>query len=351
MIGTFSRAYRLFKTTVLKIKIRLMRKRLSIILSLGVLSLLSGCVHLDADSSSSRGESPNSSSSGVASSSSESSSSSSSRSSESLSVSESSSSSSSISNSSSSIDTGAGSYYDAIDWSERGASLKTSLFGVISANCKDIGYDGVKSAYEKTDLDENDKIIDIYTNQHYSYTLSLTASAGAEGAGYNREHIIPQSIFYKKTPMRSDIHHLFPTDTCANARRADYPHGYVSTASFTSSNGMKVGTSDSDKNHGYSGTVCELPDEYKGDVARVYFYMVTRYEDKLSGWKGYGSFSGNSFPSLSGWAIKTYLEWNDFDPVSEKEIKRNNAIYSIQNNRNPFVDHPEAAHYIWDEAS
>ena len=93
---------------------------------------------------------------------------------------------------------------------------------------------------------------------------------------------------------------------------------------------------------------CEPIDEYKGDVARAYFYMVTRYGNLMSGWGDFAVITNNAFPSLSNWAIATYLKWNDLDPVSPKEIERNNEIYKIQNNRNPFVDHPEASHYIWD---
>ncbi len=217
------------------------------------------------------------------------------------------------------------------------------------ANFVSLGYDGALRAYKTTDTDENGKIIDIYSK----YRWSVSQSGGNyknEGDCYNREHIIPQSVFNKASPMRSDVHHLFPTDGKVNGMRSSYPHGYVSSARYTSTNNTRIGSSNSNKNHGYNGTVCEVPDEYKGDVARAYFYMVTRYEDKLPSWNNYDSFDGNSFPGMKKWAINTYLEWNDLDPVSEKEIKRNNAIYALQKNRNPFVDHPEAAHKIWDSS-
>lgn len=284
-------------------------------------------------------------------SSSESSSSSSESSSSSSSSSRYSSSSSSDSSHGSSLSTstGAGSYYDSINWSKSGAALKSDLSKLIGANYVDLGYDGALRAYKTTDTDENGKIIDIYSK----YRWSVSDSGGnykKEGDCYNREHTVPQSVFNKGSPMVSDVHHLFPTDGYVNNQRGNYPHGYVSSWKYKSTNDTKVGSSDSNKNHGYSGTVCEVPDEYKGDIARAYFYMVTRYETKLPSWKNYDAFDGKTFPAMKKWAINTYLEWNDLDPVSEKEIKRNNAIYALQKNRNPFVDHPEAAHKIWDSS-
>lgn len=239
-------------------------------------------------------------------------------------------------------------YYSSIDWSKRGNALKSDLCSLIGKNYKSVGYSSVASYYTYTDTDSDGKIIDIYS----SYRWNVNDNNGnykKEGDIYNKEHIMPQLVFKKQSPMVSDIHHLFPTDGYVNGQRSNYPHGYVASAKYTSTNGTKIGSSASSKNHGYSGAmVCEPIDEYKGDVARAYFYMVTRYGNLMSSWGNYAVITNNSFPSLSKWAIATYLEWNDLDPVSEKEIKRNNEIYKIQNNRNPFVDHPEASHYIWD---
>lgn len=263
----------------------------------------------------------------------------------------SSSSSSSASHSSSlSTSTGAGSYYDSINWSKSGAALKSGLSKLIGTGYKDLGYNGAWTAYQTTDVDENGKIIDIYSNYHFSINQKA-GSYSKEGDCYNREHTVPQSVFSEASPMKSDIHHLFPTDGYVNNRRSNYPHGYVESAKYTSTNNTRVGSSNSAKNHGYNGgSVCEVPDEYKGDIARAYFYMVTRYEDRIASWKSFDVFDGKSFPAMKKWAINTYLEWNDLDPVSDKEIKRNNAIYALQKNRNPFVDHPEAAHKIWDSS-
>ena len=240
-------------------------------------------------------------------------------------------------------------YYKGVDWNATGATLKTSLFNVISKDTKSIGYDGLWSAYEKTDLTDEGYIWDMYSNETFNPKNDRAGSYKSEGDCYNREHSIPQSKFAgtDSAKMKSDIFHVYPTDGYVNNRRSNYPHGNVSNATYTSKNGSKLGTGN---NNGYNGTVFEPIDEYKGDFARTYFYFVTRYQSSIPS-MGYDSFSKNTYPSLSSWAIKTYLAWNDLDPVSEKEIKRNDAAYLLQNNRNPFIDHPEAVHKIWDGAN
>ena len=85
---------------------------------------------------------------------------------------------------------------------------------------------------------------------------------------------------------------------------------------------------------GYSGTVFEPADEYKGDFARTYFYMATAYEDKISSWSS-PMLAGNKYPAYANWALTMMLRWAEEDPVSDKEIARNNAVYDLQNNRNP----------------
>jgi hypothetical protein len=126
-----------------------------------------------------------------------------------------------------------------------------------------------------------------------------------------------------------------------NNKRSNFPYGDVGTASWTSQNGSKLGTCN---DSGYSSTVFEPIDEYKGDVARSYFYMAVRYYTEDSGWPG--SFMVSGAEPLT-WARNVLLDWSQMDTVSQKEINRNNAIYAIQNNRNPFIDHPEWIMAIW----
>lgn len=139
------------------------------------------------------------------------------------------------------------------------------------------------------------------------------------------------------------MHHIFPTDGYVNQQRSDNPFGEVQTASKTFQNGSKLGTCKSSL--GYSGTVYEPIDEYKGDFARAYFYMSVRYYGEDSDWN---TSAMTNKSEIKSWAITMLLNWSDNDPVSDKEIARNNAVYAIQNNRNPFIDNPEYARKIWD---
>lgn len=96
----------------------------------------------------------------------------------------------------------------------------------------------------------------------------------------------------------------------------------------------------------YTGIVFEPNDEYKGDFARIYFYMATCYEDKIAGWKS-DMLGGNKYPAYKNWVVSMLLKWAKEDPVSQKEIDRNNAVYECQKNRNPYVDYPGLEQYVW----
>ena len=225
-----------------------------------------------------------------------------------------------------------------------GRDLKTSFHDVISDHSS-LSYSGLWDAYYITDVDEEGYIVDVYSDFRYVPGADQNSgSASREGDNYNREHVIPQSIFNENLPMRTDLFHVLPTDSMVNNWRSNYPHAEVRSANRTSSNGTKVGTS---ATSGVSGSVCEPADEWKGDFARIYFYFATCYQDRLSGFKNYAPPAKNSFPSLSTWAIDLYCRWAQEDPVSDWEIQRNNAVYSIQGNRNPFIDFPELETVIW----
>ena len=237
-------------------------------------------------------------------------------------------------------------YYQNFNFELTGESLKTELFNKISSHTS-LGYSNVtgQDVFAKTDVDENGKILDIYSNSTSYSTSDLSGNYKKEGDCYNREHVIPQSLFSEKEPMKSDVHHLFPSDGYVNNRRGNLPHAEVGSISYSSNNSFTiVGTSSTS---GVSGNVCEPNDIYKGDIARTYFYFVTAYQDKVSSFKTYAAFSNDSYPSLSKWAINLYLTWAKEDPVSEKEIKRNEAIYQLQGNRNPFIDYPDLAQRVW----
>lgn len=159
--------------------------------------------------------------------------------------------------------------------------------------------------------------------------------------------MIPQSVFNSSAPMVSDAHFITPTDGKVNGMRSNYPHGMVNAPTYTSQNGGKLGpNTNSGIAAGYTGTVFEPINEFKGDIARMYFYFATRYENTVSGYP-YAMFDGSSNKVFTTAFLNILLAWNAQDPVSAREIARNNAIYARQNNRNPYIDHPEYVQRIW----
>ncbi|RZJ51376.1 MAG: T9SS type A sorting domain-containing protein [Chryseobacterium sp.] len=235
-----------------------------------------------------------------------------------------------------------------------GYTLKTQLYNIIKGHT-DNGYAGLYTTYQTSDVDnfyENDgSVLDMYSENPsgtdpYNYSTGSTQRCGnysAEGDCYNREHIIPQSVFDEKSPMVSDAHFITPTDGKVNGMRSNYPHGTVSSATYTSQNGSKLGSSGVS---GYSGTVFEPINAFKGDIARMYFYFATRYENTVAGYS-YAMFNGTSNQVFTTAFLNLLLTWNAQDPVSAREIARNNAVYGRQGNRNPYIDHPEYVNQIW----
>lgn len=243
-------------------------------------------------------------------------------------------------------------YYDTATGT--GYTLKTQLYNIIKGHT-DNGYAGLYVTYATSDLDhfyENDgSVLDMYSENPagtdpYSYSIATTQRCGNyknEGDCYNREHIIPQSVFDEKSPMVADAHFITPTDGKVNGMRSNYPHGVVSNPTYTSLNGSKLGANSTT---GYSGIVFEPINEFKGDIARMYFYFATRYENTIAGYS-YPMFNGTSNKVFTPAFLSILLAWHTQDPVSPREIERNNAIYGRQNNRNPFIDHPEYVNQIW----
>ncbi|MFH6971772.1 endonuclease [Flavobacterium petrolei] len=235
-----------------------------------------------------------------------------------------------------------------------GYTLKTQLYNIIKGHT-DKGYAGLYTTYQTSDRDyyyENDAtILDMYSEKPtgtdpYTYSAGTTQRCGTysvEGDCYNREHIIPQSTFNSAAPMVSDAHFITPTDGKVNGQRSNYPHGPVTTATWTSLNGSKLGSSTTS---GYSGPIFEPINEFKGDIARMYFYFATRYENTVAGYS-YAMFNGTSNQVFTTAFLNLLITWHNQDPVSSREIARNNAIYAIQNNRNPYIDHPEYVQAIW----
>ena len=222
-----------------------------------------------------------------------------------------------------------------------GDELKIALHNIIKGHHV-VSYNGLLNAFAYTDCKPNGKIWDIYSNIEYSPSTGICGEYELEGDCWNREHTWPQSWFNESTTPRSDLFHVYPTDGFVNGQRSNYPYGEVNRPIYTSGNGSKLGPC---VTSGYTGRVFEPIDEYKGDIARGYFYMSVRYYSEDGDW---GTSGMTNKSEILPWAMTMLLRWSDEDPVSDKEIARNNAVYGYQNNRNPFIDHPEYARMIWD---
>ncbi|MGB3115843.1 MAG: endonuclease [Ferruginibacter sp.] len=260
-------------------------------------------------------------------------------------------------------------------------NLKTVLKNITNTDVTQLSYTpGVWNAYQYTDIKPGtgNVIWDIYTDDNnpsvpetYSFIYGSQSNGGnqcgnysQEGDCYNREHTTPQSWFGSASPMYSDVQLLLPTDGYVNGRKSNYPFGNVTSYTYKSiDNESKLGTGAS-LNFGYSGTVFMPFAAFKGDVARIALYVATRYEDQIIANNWYQNSSANEallsptdesnaamrrLQIYDDWFLRTMFQWMQDDPVSQKEIDRNNAVYyqSGQHNRNPFVDHPEYAALVW----
>ncbi|MDX1974024.1 MAG: endonuclease [Candidatus Sumerlaeia bacterium] len=203
-----------------------------------------------------------------------------------------------------------------------GSALESALRNIIDGH-NALSYDGAKDELWEVVEPENGRIRCVYTGRE-------TTSLRADTDGMNAEHTWPQSRGAGSTPPRSDLHHLFVTDADWNSRRGSLRFSTVSNPTATSPIGAKVNSS----------VGFEPPDETKGDIARAIFYFSVRYNldvlenPTLSG--SDGSTSDNNMGILSD-----LIDWHFADPPSTHEVNRNNRIFGIQGNRNPFIDRPE----------
>ena len=229
-----------------------------------------------------------------------------------------------------------------------GNALKTKLHSIIKSD-NHVSYSGLWSAYEQTDKKPNGKVWDIYSDRpggtppyQFNFGSDQCGNYSGEGDCYNREHLWAQSWTSNDATEKTDLHHVYPTDGYVNNRRGNYAFGEVNSASWTSQNGGKLGSCITT---GFNGTVFEPIDEYKGDIARALMYVSVRYYQEDGSWST-SDMTNKSV--IKDWAMTMLLRWHEEDPVDDKEINRNNAVYNIQRNRNPFVDYPDFANKIWD---
>ena len=258
-------------------------------------------------------------------------------------------------------------YYEKID-GKSGKALFDAVQTVTKFGYSSLGYDGLWGAYPYTDVHENGYVWDMYSDCTWkSINSNHCGNYSTECDCYNREHSIPKSWYGDtKSGPGCDIFHLVPTDGKVNGVRSNYPFGEVSSADYNK-HGNKKGSAKSITITGgntiagntgatisASGTVFEPRDEYKGDFARGYMGALLRWAGEKAFTDGEGSktfttnFSTGSF-GLTKYGVALLMKWHRQDPVSKKEIDRNNGIQQTQGNRNPFIDYPYLAEYIWGE--
>lgn len=230
-------------------------------------------------------------------------------------------------------------YYNSLKGKREG-ELKTAVHNLICNFTKISSYSDLPRYFQHTDVyPDSRRWWDMYSD------IPLYAPSFA---GLNREHSFPKSWWGGSTSVSAyvDLNHLYPSEARANQAKSNYPLGVVDrTSSIKFQNGITTVGYPVAGQGGGAGFVFEPDDEYKGDFARTYFYMVTCYQNLT--WSYTFMVNQNLFPTLNNWAATLLMKWHRQDPVSEKEILRNEAVYQIQNNRNPFIDQPALAEYLW----
>lgn len=238
-------------------------------------------------------------------------------------------------------------YYDGVNGKKGADNILNALQTCISKNYNEISYKGLEPHYLNTDF-YADTLWDMYSTCRFTYDMANIPQKYVCD-GWNKEHVCCQS-WLGSGPMVSDMFNVYPTDARVNNLRSNYPYGVVGTNKGISNDPEhhalgKLGTSA--LTGAGSNTVYEPDDRYKGDFARTFFYMVARYRDKTLN-NGEGSSMFTSSPTnLTSYSLSFLLDWHRNDPVSEKEVDRNQGVYGEQNNRNPFIDYPELVEYIW----
>ena len=222
-------------------------------------------------------------------------------------------------------------YYETANGLQ-GESLKAELHDIIDGHTE-LSYSQVWDALKVTDEDPNNanNVLLLYTGESRSKSLN-----GGNVGDWNREHTWAKSHGNFGTAMGAgtDIHHLRPTDVQVNGLRGNLDFNYGGSAVNGCDGCLRTSTS------------WEPPNEVKGDVARMLFYMAVRYESGDGVDLELNDFVNNGSTPYHG-KISVLLEWHEQDPVSSWEQQRNDKIEDIQGNRNPFVDHPEWAESIW----
>lgn len=236
-------------------------------------------------------------------------------------------------------------YPDNLEGRNKGA-LKSELHKLIKEHERiSYGRNGTWVVFRDSDVRPDGSIWDMYSD------IVRYFPASGSHREMNIEHSVPKSWWGDDYPYSMDasldLHHLVPSDATANSKKSNYPLGEVYGTPSYDNGVVRVGQATG----GYSFNVFEPADEYKGDFARMYMYIVTCYQDYT--WRSLATsmFVTGSYPTLNSYGQELLLRWHREDPVSRKEIDRNNAVYLHQHNRNPFIDYPNLAEYIWGDST
>jgi len=226
-------------------------------------------------------------------------------------------------------------YYNGAD-GKSGEELKTALYNIIKGH-DTYEYYSSSTVFEESDQDPNnpENVILVYTGRSAD-----NGNYGSGGDYINREHVWAKSHgdFGEEPPEGSDFHNLKPADASVNMDRSnlDFDNGGSQHSEATGCY--------------FDGNSWEPRDEVKGDIARILFYMATRYEGENGEEDLKLVDEVNTSPSPEHGKLSTLLEWNNQDPPDAFERNRNNVIFRWQDNRNPFIDNPQWANLIWNEA-
>ena len=233
-------------------------------------------------------------------------------------------------------------YYSTLDTSSNGATFRSKLAQLITdTHKKKTSYSGLASVYSTSDADPNKSgnIIWFYTGTSIKYSGGF----GSSGGTTNREHVWPKDggkAFSASSDAGSDAHHLRPTEANLNSTRGSRQFGEVSQ---TAANIVRENGSTSYDNLCYASGNYFYPGEgYRGATARILMYVETRWGNQFNLKFVLGQ--GNS-KTIGD--IETLMKWHYLEPPTAEEMRRNEAVYKIQGNRNPFIDHPEYATQIY----
>lgn len=196
------------------------------------------------------------------------------------------------------------------------AALKEQLYKLVTAKHHCLGYTGARN-YMFSKLDnESGKVVCVYTGRAVA-TNGIPNAGGSESM--NTEHTWPKSLGAGSDPAKSDLHHLYPTDTYANSVRSSYPFGEVKNPEWSQGGSA------------FDGDRFMPRADHRGNVARSMFYFSIRYRKPLD----------------AGQEV-VLRKWHKADPVDADERERNDGIFSAQANRNPFIDRPDLVDQISD---